>query len=689
MRTQRPRTFVADFETTVYEGQTFTEVWAAAIVETYTEDVTVVNSIDALFEIILGFKFSSIVYFHNLKFDGEFWINYLLKERKFKQAFKWNSDGKTGEFKLKTKLQSGEFIYSISNRGLWYSITIKNGPYYVELRDSLKLLPFSVKQLGNDFKTKHRKTSIEYEGYRRAGGIITEKEKEYIANDVLVVKEALEIMFNEGHDKMTIGSCCLSEYNAVCPFQGKQNRNGKTTFPDHFPNLYEIEFPVDEETGNPVYDYGAKNMGEYIRRSYRGGWCYCVDGKERTIYNKGTTADVNSLYPSMMHSESGNKYPIGEPTFWMGNYIPDEAKDGKHYYFVRIKTEFRIRPGFLPCIQIKGSPYYRPNEWLKTSEIRRRSDGTYCNKRKTLDGKIVSTAVVLTLTQTDFDLIREHYFLFNCEILDGCYFRAVSGLFDDYIDKYRTIKMTSKGARRTIAKLFLNNLYGKMATNTDSSFKIAEVKPDGTLTFKLVESTDTKKAGYIPIGSAITSYARNFTIRAAQKNYYGINNRGFIYADTDSIHCDLEPQELKGIRVDDNAFCCWKLESCWDKAVFIRQKTYAEHITHENQIPVQQLSNPKEPYWELKCAGMPENCKELFLASLDPKTKEIVTSEEWAEMIKNSLSPEEAEFLSETRDIKDFDIGLKVPGKLMPKHMPGGIVLESKEFTMRSVSFIV
>ena len=41
---------------------------------------------------------------------------------------------------------------------------------------------------------------------------ITEKEKEYIANDVLAVKEALEIMFTEGHNKLTIGSCCLEEY---------------------------------------------------------------------------------------------------------------------------------------------------------------------------------------------------------------------------------------------------------------------------------------------------------------------------------------------------------------------------------------------------------------------------------------------------------------------------------------------
>ena len=38
------RVFVGDFETTVYEGQTKTEVWAAACVELYTEDVAIFHN---------------------------------------------------------------------------------------------------------------------------------------------------------------------------------------------------------------------------------------------------------------------------------------------------------------------------------------------------------------------------------------------------------------------------------------------------------------------------------------------------------------------------------------------------------------------------------------------------------------------------------------------------------------------
>lgn len=656
---------MADFETTVYDGQTSTEVWASAIVEFYTEDVAIFHSIDELFKFICDFNFNSIIYIHNIKFDGEFWLHYLLTKTDFQQAFEKVEGVNDGNFKSRKDLKSKEFIYSISSKGMWYSVTIKNGKYYIDLRDSLKLIPTTVKRMGESFKTKHQKSSIEYTGYRYAGCEITDEEKSYIANDVLVVKEVLEIMYEQGHTSLTIGACCLQEYKNSCFFYD---------YDKSLPNLYQIEIPKEE--------FGSSSIGEYIRNSYRGGWCYVVDGKRNKIHTNGTTADVNSLYPSMMHSESGNKYPIGEPQFWVGDYIPNEALKDDAYYFIRINTQFKIKPKYLPCIQVKGSPYYRPNEWLKTSDIYSRVDHEYHSKLIDLNGNEVPASVNLTLTQTDFELIREHYYLINCKILDGCYFRAISGLFDEYIDKYKNIKINSKGAVREIAKLFLNNLYGKMATSTDSSFKVAYLREDNSLGYTQIIKND-KKPGYIPIGSAITSYARNFTIRAAQKNYHGVKERGFIYADTDSIHCDLQPNEIIGIKVDNTAFCCWKLESCWDEALFIRQKTYAEHITHEN---LQQIS---EPFWDIKCAGMPDTCKNLFLLSMNEYTKEIVNSE-WFDLVDDEYKKAEiVQFLSKTRTIKDFNFDLQIPGKLVPKHINGGIILSDTLYTMKERSFLI
>lgn len=184
----------------------------------------------------------------------------------------------------------------------------------------------------------------------------------------------------------------------------------------------------------------------------------------------------------------------------------------------------------------------------------------YFNYYLDKENKPQPAIVELTLTMTDYYLIREHYELVDFEILDGCWFFSEIGIFDQYINKYKELKLNSTGARRELAKLFLNNLYGKLASSMDSSFKVAELKDNGAVGFFNVKAND-KKPGYIACGSAITSYARNFTIRTAQKNYHGKNERGFIYADTDSIHCDLEPNELVGVPVHDKDFVTgnWKV----------------------------------------------------------------------------------------------------------------------------------
>lgn len=649
MKTKKYRYFSCDFETTVYEGQTNTEVWASASVELFTEDVKIFHSIDEQFRYFKSLKCNVCAYYHNLKFDGSFWMDYLLNTLKLKQAyFPINEDKTKVKWISERDMVNNTFKYSISDKGQWYSITIKTGNHIIEIRDSLKLLPFSVKQIGNSFKTKHKKLDMVYTGYRFAGCEITDEEKAYIANDVLVVKEALEIMFSEGHDKITIGSCCLEEY--------KKN-TGAYDYDTLFPQLSDTK--LDKEA------YGDSTVDSYIRKSYKGGWCYLVKEKAHRIYHKGTTADVNSLYPSMMSSESGNEYPIGTPHFWKGNYISDEAVKEHRYYFVRIKTRFYLKKDKLPFIQIKGSYFYKGTEALETSDVYDKKTDKYYDHYYDRFGNLHDTRVTLTLTMTDFKLLKEHYDLVDFEILDGVWFYSQSGIFDAYIEKYKKIKMESKGARRQLAKLFLNNLYGKMASSTDSSFKVAFLKSDGVVSFMSVPE-DNKQAGYIPVGSAITSYARNFTIRAAQKNYHGADKPGFIYADTDSIHCDLPPEELQGIKVDDNAFCCWKLESCWDEAIFTRQKTYIEHVTHED------LHEIEKPYYNVKCAGMPDRCKNLFILSLDDKR-----------VVDESLPESHKEFLQVTRTLSDFNVGLRVPGKLMPKRIRGGILLQETTYEMR------
>ena len=78
---------------------------------------------------------------------------------------------------------------------------------------------------------------------------------------------------------------------------------------------------------------------------------------------------------------------------------------------------------------------------------------------------------------------------------------------------------------------------------------------------------------------------------------------------------------------------------------------------------------------------MPESCKKLFLKSV----------EGWNEDEVNNMSEAEKDFLYEDeectkpirRTIEDFNIGLSVPGKLLPKRIPGGVLLVDTEYKMR------
>lgn len=681
-----PFIFAADFETVVYENQKDTAVWAAAMVELYKKDVSVWHSIDEFVRYVfkIATKRDCQIYFHNLSFDGSFLIHHFLTKIGMHQAVEVISQDTFRVRFLKEKdMKNDTFKYLISNMGQWYQITVKVNNHFVTFYDSAKLLPFSLEEIGKSFDTQHKKLTMEYEGHRYPGCPITDEEMDYICNDVLVLKEALEFMFSAGHKKMTIGSCCLDEYyhlNLNLKQEDKdqylkkaadfQQKNGiplqwdliveKEDVQINFPNLALKKFKKEEES-----IYGSKDVDEYVRKAYRGAFVYTNPHfKNRVYHGVGLTVDVNSLYPSVMHSSSGNVFPIGNPTFFRER-IPDIAKQKDKVYFVRFKCKFDLKPGYLPFVQIKNNFLYPQNENLTTSNIRG-LDGKYYEYFR-LGDQVWDSSVTMTMTGREFDLFQKHYVVKDLTILDGCWFYGAIGLFDAYIDKWAKVKMNSKGAMRQLAKLFLNNLYGKFGMSRNSSFKFCEVQ-DGVLKFRSIPEEDPDRCKYIPIGACVTSYAKCLTIEAAQANYYEGEDRGFIYADTDSLHCALRPEELKNVPIHENKFNHWKCETLWDAGMFVRSKTYIEHVTHENFKKV-------DPYYNVTCAGMPKRCKQSLIHSLNHTVPDQKT---WFKLKK-----EEQDFILHRRSLADFTYGLKVPGKLVGTQIKGGKILGFTEFEMR------
>ena len=640
--------YVADFETTVFSGQDFTEVWAAAIVELGHTNVDIFNSIDLFFEYVFTLKQYSIIYFHNLKFDGSFIIPFLIEKLKFTQPIE------SGELAPK-KLKNNQFSPVISDKGVWYKITIKYNNIIYEIRDSLKLLPFSVKTIGKGFKTAHKKSQIEYKGRRKAGGVISEKEKDYIANDVLVVKEALEIMFRRGHKKLTIGSCCMEEFKNTLKNQSSYD------YSELSPDLYAISAPSWTN---------CKNADEFIRKAYKGGYSYVNPKIQGKVVGYGCVADYNSLYPSVMTVMDYN-YPIGAPMWHEGPPTPkllEKIEKANLYFYIKFSCRFYLKKNFLPTIQIKGDIRYRGNEWLQSSDII--IDGVQYASVEDNDKIILTNNVTLTLSMTDWKLFTEHYHILDLKIQGLCIFYTSNTIYNDYIEKYRQIKENSEGAERTLAKLYSNNLYGQEAKSVISSYKIPYIKDTGILGFNSVYAEE-KQPGFIARGAAITSYARFTEINFLQANY-----KHFLYADTDSGHFSCKPEQVKGAIIDSKKYGCIKIEKEFDKAIFARQKTYVEHVIREDEKDV-------EPYHSITCAGMGSVCKEMLSFAFDGKIPKT-NSDYW-----NNLNNDCKEFLLKHNNnpisYDDFNRGIlePIPGQLRPTRIKGGIVLKDDFYNMK------
>lgn len=577
---------VADFETTTTPDDV--RVWAVCAVDIETcETVHIGNTIEGFME-WLSVR-NTVCYFHNLKFDGEFILWYLL----------------THGFTYSDTHEPRTFETLITDDGIFYSITVyfskKNKKYQkVTFYDSLKKLPFKVSVISKAFELEDEKLSIDYDAPRPVGHALTEEEKKYIVNDCRIVAQALKIQMGQGLKKMTNASDAMNGYKDII---------SKSQFERLFPVL-PVELDAD------------------IRRAYKGGYVY-LNPKHRGRQGlQGITLDVNSLYPSVMYY---SLLPYGYPMYFEGE--PD-LNENYPLFIVRLSCEFELKKDHLPTIQLKNNRAFIETEYLSSS-----------------NGEIVE----MTLTNVDLQLFLEHYNVYNLEYHCGWRFKGAVGMFKGYIDHWMHIKETTTGALRQLAKLMLNSLYGKFATNPKARKKIPLLDGDGVVRYVL-DDPELRDPVYTAMGAFITAYAREKTIRSAQAVY-----DRFIYADTDSLH--LIGYEIpEGLEVHPTHLGAWKNEGRFTNSKYLRAKTYMEtmhEVKKDSLRAYATLMQHNHTEWiyreqdgihagitKVTCAGMPDNLKE------------VVT-------------------------YRNFASGSTFEGKLMPRRYKGGIVLEKTTFTIK------
>lgn len=389
--------YSADFETTTDLDDC--RVWAYAISNVANpKEFSYGNSLEGLMDFCSGEK-NYTLYFFNLKFDGCFIISWLLQ------------NGYTRVDSPKER-KSKTFTTLITDRGAFYAIEIffevrGHRSNKVKIIDAMKLFPnFSVESLAEAFGLSISKLELNYSEKREIGHELTQHEIDYIKNDVEIVAWALKAMFDKGLTHMTIASNAMQDFRKRC-----------TTFKKLFPQLEE-------------------NIDKGIRASYRGGFTYLNDKYKEVELHNGLSLDVNSLYPSVMKFKP---MPIGLPIYFEGKYEEDTIYP---LYVQRISCQFNIKKGKIPCVQVKNSLSFIPNEYLKTS------------------GEDV---VTLSLTRPDLELFLEQYDVKELTYECGWKFKSAEHVFDNYIDYWTEEKITAgkegnKG-RRQIAKLMLNSLY--------------------------------------------------------------------------------------------------------------------------------------------------------------------------------------------------------------------------------------
>lgn len=556
------KTFVADFETTTREEDC--RVWAFAVCEVGNkEDVTIGTSIDEFMDWCSKQRDNPKIFFHNLKFDGQFIMWWL-----FRNGYTHTTDNKDRRERT--------FQTLISDKGFYYSIEVifhmrgKN-VRKVTFQDSLKLIPLSVDAIAKSFKLPMQKLKIDYTAHDDlpSGSPLSPEEQEYIKHDVQIVAHAVDYFYSQGLDRMTIGSCALNEYKKLVT---------KKSFKRWFP---------------------APEYHNDVKQSYKGGFTYLNPKFAGKTIGNGIVLDVNSLYPSVMYE---CHLPFGTPIFFEGKYKEDNIYP---LYTQMLQCQFELKKGKLPTIQIKHSMFFKGNEYLTSS-----------------DGEIV----VMCLNSIDLKLFLEHYDVYNLEYISGWKFKSTQGLFKEYIEKWSANKIKAKEEKNhglyLISKLFLNSLYGKFGTDNKVRSKIPYLGEDDTVHYYDGEDEE-KEPIYIAIASFITSYARLKTITAAQTvtdNYNaGKSKIQFVYADTDSLHCVSPNFELpEGLDIDETKLGAWDFETKFRKAKFLRQKCYIEEtITdeqdYENGINGEQgflYSKDHNGYYKLKItvAGMPKGC---------------------------------------------------------------------------------
>lgn len=467
-------------------------------------------------------------------------------------------------------LKEQEFTTIIDGRQIYYRIAFRSASGgIVEIRDSSKKIPGSVDTIAKSWGLPILKGKLNYKEHHDKNYVVTEEDLSYIHNDTEIIARVLRELYKEG---MTYLTASADSFNAY------KKSIGKEVFKNLFPVL-----PLEQDS--------------IFRKAYSGGLCFYNEDYVNKELNEVYCYDVNSMYPDKMYN---CVLPYGKPVVEKGK---PKKKKGYPLFITHVRASIRVKENCFPII-MKKMFLSSKNVYIKDTE-----------------GDMID----LYLTSVDYDELIRAYDILDIEYYETYYFKGSPNMFKKYIGKLYDIKCNEKGVKKLLAKLKLNSLYGKFATNPYRS-TVEPYLEDGVLKTRVVQHFEVDSI-YTPISAFVTAYARAYLMKAIEKHH-----KYFVYCDTDSIHLTCKAIEDEDFVVDKNKLGCWDLEKVYTLFKVIAQKTYYGVLNGGKTI--------------IKACGA-------------------------SNAVKNNITYDK------------FKLGESFEGKLRPKQVKGGVILVDTTFTFK------
>lgn len=474
------------------------------------------------------------VFTHNLKFDGDFIIWWLLH----------------GHGTISNEVREN----------VLYSFTAHYEGIEITFRDSLKILPQSAAKIGELYGIKKLRGEWDYNKYRDEYTEITEQEWKYVDHDVMIISRALADYRQQGYVENTQAAIAY-------------NDRLRKTYPKFKKTLARVYKDRDYERFLSFYPKEIRplpfELHKHLMLGYFGGISYLNPAYACQDLEHVHSFDVHSMYPDKM---ANWRLPVGQPLVIENPTQAEAWRLINNYDCVMAEWEDLT-------LQLKG-PEYFPALMFPTAP----------QTSVRMEGKIIKCRDELAvLTGIDCRIMESEYYIQGGRITRIYLFSSRQGHYKEFVEYWMGIKsdadrvlnsddstpdeLSAAKTRRSLAKVMLNSSYGKDGTKLLRESHLTYLSEEDLLESNIeIELADIEY--YLPSAIFICALARYQLWNAVR-----LVRPYFIYCDTDSVKVTQEGYDIlmasPDFDVDDYRLGAWGYEGEYITARFVRQKTYS------------------------------------------------------------------------------------------------------------------